>query len=494
MLTLVYEKEHNDYPDASDFFSPDVLFPEYPFNNGQLSHKHNRVYAMVRDLFATTGLDKENNGTAQWNPLGDGIIEPGNTVLIKPNWVENKNKSNPGDLSCLVTNPAVVRAVIDFVVIALKGNGRIIIADAPMQGCDLQDLFSKTGYDRLFDFYKSQGIDLEVQDLRKYSVDGKYKGVTGDIHYNKNNDGAKEIDLGKSSLHTLHDENTTDYRVEDYSKKETASYHNQGRHVYNVSATVLNADVIINMPKPKTHRLAGLTGAVKNFVGITYDKASLPHRIEGDKETGLGDAYYKRSFWKRWMSQFNEKRTINAKAGRYRVAKLYDFMMKASYVIGAKTSGDNYRIGSWYGNDTIWRTAVDLNNIALHVDANGTFHDNPIRKIISIGDMIISGEKEGPVGPSPKPLGILLMSDNALLFDLLACQIMGFSDEKLPMFNDSKAQGVFGYESKQRMLCSEVKSNNCDFCGQIIDLHLPEEWRFEPHSCWKGHIEKQSRG
>lgn len=56
--------------------------------------------------------------------------------------------------------------------------------------------------------------------------------------------------------------------------------------------------MVINIPKPKTHRLAGITGAMKNFVGITYEKASLPHRAIGDKESGTGDAYDKKSILK----------------------------------------------------------------------------------------------------------------------------------------------------------------------------------------------------
>ena len=488
MLSIVYRSDQTQYPGCNDSFSPSQSYPEYPFPAEQLSGVDNTVYDMVRELLKISGLDREHFDTPDWNPLGDGIIKPGDTVLLKPNWVDNKNKTNRDNLSCLVTNPAVVRAVTDYVIIALKGIGRIIIADAPMQGCDLQDLFRKTGYNDLFEFYKGVGIDITVLDLRKYSVGEKYKGVTGEIQYNEN-EGSVEIDLGKRSLHSIHDGDHSEYRVEDYSRNEMAVYHADGKHVYSVSSTMLNADVIINLPKPKTHRLAGMTGAIKNFVGMTYDKACLPHRREGDKETGRGDAYSRKSVWKQWMGAFNEQRTVSAKNGKFIKAKLFDFLMKGSYVIGAKTSGDSYRIGSWYGNDTIWRTAVDLNNIALHVDRDGNYHENIVRRIISIGDMIVAGEKEGPVGPSPKPLGILVLSDSAMLFDLLVCHIMGFSDEKLPMFNNEQAWKVFGFVSKRQLLRAQVEANKPELHRQIMALQVPAEWRFEPHSCWKGHIE-----
>lgn len=490
MLSMVYIPEQTYYPDSVDSFSPDIMYPEYPFGKTEISVKPNGVYEQVRKLLAVSGYDKEHYGEKDWNPLGDGIISPGDTVLIKPNWVENKNRNKEAGLDCLVTNPSVVRAVVDYVVIALKGEGKIVIADAPMQACNIQSLFTTVGYDKLFEFYKKQGISIEVRDLRMYSVGEKYRGVIGEVHYTKDSEGSIRINLGKRSLHSSRDNKKPEYKVEDYTQKETASYHSAGKHIYNVSATVLKADVIINMPKPKTHRLAGITGAIKNFVGITYDKASLPHRVEGDKETGKGDAYKKRSIWKQYMSVLNEKRTVLAKSGHYNKAKVFDYLMKSCYAIGTITSKDKYRIGSWYGNDTIWRTAVDLNNIVLHCDKEGKYHEEPVRKVLSIGDMIISGEKEGPVGPSPKPLGILILSDNNLLFDFLVCHIMGFSDKKLPIFSSKDTLLIFGFERKNEMMNSVIASNNSTFNGKLNELRFPEEWKFEPHPCWKGFIEK----
>lgn len=492
MLSMIYDPNLTFYPDSEDWFSPHIFYPEYPFGDSELSEKPNEVYGKIRELLFISGYDKENYGTKYWNPFSDGIISPGDIVLIKPNWVNDKNKNKDAGLDCLVTNPSVIRVVIDYVILALKGEGKIIVADAPMQGCDLQSLFVSIGYDKLFEFYKRKGVDITVRDLRMYSVGHKYNGVTGEIIYTKNSEGAIKIDIGCQSMHSLHDNDYPEYRVEDYSKEETALYHSKGNHVYSVSTTVLNANVIINMPKPKTHRLAGMTGAVKNLVGITYDKASLPHRIEGDKETGTGDAYKKHSIWKHWMSVFNEKKTVNAKLGKYLSARVLDILMKSCYVIGVITTKDRYRIGSWYGNDTIWRTAVDLNNIILHYDKDGHYHEKQIRRVVSIGDMIVSGEKEGPVGPSPKPLGIIVLSDNSLLFDFLVCNIMGFSDALLPMFNSEETFHVFGINSKREMLNNYLISNFFQSRTSLKELTFPKKWKFEPHSCWKDYIEKSN--
>src|ERR1022692_1434372 len=50
-----------------------------------------------------------------------------------------------------------------------------------------------------------------------------------------------------------------------------------GAHRYAVGNTVLSADVILNVPKLKTHMKTGMTGALKNFVGIVGSKDFLPH-------------------------------------------------------------------------------------------------------------------------------------------------------------------------------------------------------------------------
>jgi len=70
----------------------------------------------------------------QWNPLGT-IIKPGQTVLLKPNFVLSFNSSGD-DLFAVVTHPSILRAIVDYVYLALKGIGRIVIADAPQMDCN----------------------------------------------------------------------------------------------------------------------------------------------------------------------------------------------------------------------------------------------------------------------------------------------------------------------------------------------------------------------
>ena len=127
------------YPSRKSAFSPSIKYPEYGFT--ELSDEANDIYEMIRESFHKMAMDDSNYGTSEWNPFGE-IIEPGNTVLIKPNLVSHKNET--GGIDCLTTHPSIIRVVMDYVLIALHGSGRIILGDAPVQTCDFEQLM-KTG-------------------------------------------------------------------------------------------------------------------------------------------------------------------------------------------------------------------------------------------------------------------------------------------------------------------------------------------------------------
>lgn len=486
---LVENEKVISYPKRDFYFSPSICYPEYPWGDKYIAKEINEVYELVRNSLYQAGYDSKNFGTKDWNPLGE-FIQSGQTVLLKPNWVENKNsnKNVKDNLSCLVTNPSVVRVILDYVCIALKGTGTIIVADAPMQQCDLQNLFEIVGYDCLFDFYaKEVNQKIIVQDLRKYSITAISRGVFTAPKAIENSPGSITISLDANSLHAEHDNINPKYKVSEYKQQDTAAYHHGNSHSYEISKYPIMADVIINIPKPKTHRLAGMTAAIKNMVGITYEKACLPHRKAGDKESG-GDTYQKKSFWKEQMQLFDEKKTTASTSGRYKSAWMYDFIMKGCYLMGWLFTGDKYRIGSWYGNDTIWRTSIDLNYILLYADKKGELQNNIQRKVLTIADMIVAGQGAGPVGPHPKSLGMIMLAENSLLFDRIMCEIMGFDSNKIAMFNNSLTYHCFGYKSEEELENEDVLYNHEKI--KVKDIVAKKKWKFDAHPCWKGHIEK----
>jgi hypothetical protein len=86
------------------------------------------VYGVVEAAFSRLGFDVARAGTADWNPLGD-LVQPGDRVVIKPNFVTNKNfhQRLSGDyLACSSTPAPVLRPIIDYALRAAGPTGRVV--------------------------------------------------------------------------------------------------------------------------------------------------------------------------------------------------------------------------------------------------------------------------------------------------------------------------------------------------------------------------------
>ncbi|HEX9060671.1 MAG TPA: DUF362 domain-containing protein, partial [Clostridia bacterium] len=244
-------------------------------------------------------------------------------------------------------------------------------------------------------------------------------------------------------------------------------------------------------PKPKTHRKAGITSALKNFIGINGNKDWLPHHTKGSKEEG-GDEYLEKNVFKKIASNLIEAEDTLALSGKYKKALILQNVGFPFRVAGSIIGKDKYTEGSWYGNDTIWRTILDLNRLILYADKNGIIKKERQRKYLAIGDMVISGEGEGPLHPDPKTLGVIVLSKDPVVFDSVVAKLMGFDITLLPSINrafDSHEIPITDLRYEDITLCSNINDWN------NIKLHkmtFPREWKFNPSSGWKGHIELES--
>jgi hypothetical protein len=136
---------HDGYPSVLPY-SPRVIYPEYPFTPKTITNKVNHAYDGVRDTLRLLKLDTEHYGQKEWNPLGR-IVHPGNTVVLKPNFIRDFRETHPGHEDCLITHGSVIRATLDYVYIAMKGEGRIIIADASQNDADFEVIRRISGLD-----------------------------------------------------------------------------------------------------------------------------------------------------------------------------------------------------------------------------------------------------------------------------------------------------------------------------------------------------------
>lgn len=475
MKVIVNQNLKCTYIKGNGRFMPNYNYPELYEKYDEIC-KDNIVFEMVRNLFVDMKLDEKNIGKKNWNPLSK-YIKKGDNVLLKPNMVMDKNLGNYGE-DCLYTNVSVVAAILVYVFKALDNTGSVIVADAPVQQCNFENLLETSGYNEMKAYFDKKGFKFSIKDLR--GLKSYYKD--GNLIQEEIEGCGTIVDLGKRSYHyTTESSYYEKIRITNYDPNELFMHHNDKKHEYYIANDVLNADVIINIPKPKAHRKAGVTIGLKNFVGANVRKEYLPHHRIGDIKSG-GDEYNKESFLLLMSSKLKDKANISRKMKKYRITKVYNGIAKIMSGFDKRfVSKEKNREGSWYGNDTIWRTILDINAIVQYGNKNGKLEDKPQRKIINIADMIVVGEKEGPLLPSPKKCGVLVFSEDIIAFDYVIATIMGFDYEKIPTLNKIQFNP-----------CKiEINSNNKKWNSKKIqDIRNCDTLKITPSDGWKNHIEK----
>lgn len=484
METRVYI-QHNEgakYPkwDDATCYGPSKLYAEFSSeaDNVHLSEE-NMVYDMVRNAIAAIGLDEKQFGSADWNPFSE-FITPGQTVLVKPNMVHHRNGDENYGTDCLVTHPAVVRAVLDYVLLALKGTGRVILADAPVQSCDFSILVRELHYDKLIDYYANRGMKVELMDLRQ--LDEAYiKSISESARFTAQNEDVV-VSMGQDSA--FFDkagigQNINNLRITNYLPEHMQEYHKVDDHKYSVAKAVISADVIINLPKPKTHRKAGMTASLKNMVGCVAKKECLPHHTRGSKGE-MGDEYLKNSIFKKYATKFQEKNDRLIAQGK-QASKIYIFMQRVVYKLARMQHVDGYTEGSWYGNDTLWRTICDICRVVLYADKKGNMQQDRQRNMFILADMIVSGEGEGPICPSPKEMGMLVAGWEQIAVDKTIAALMGFPAEKIPSIQNAAYGNVYKLPENEINIMSNDERFNNKAPKEIKERVKP----FTPTSGWK---------
>ena len=478
------------YPDKKYAFSPSIQYPEYPWDD--IAEEQNETYDMVRALLFAMGLDTAGFGTRKWNPLGE-IINPGDKVVLKPNLVIHRHYSDKSlGIESIITHPSIVRAIADYCLIALEGQGELIVADAPVQTCDFDAMIQSSGYSELITFYQKRGIRVKLKDFRLTKTQDMRKAGSTDSRYDTISTNIDSdyitVDIGKNSSLMDRIGQYNLFRVTNYNPKVMKSHHNTDKNEYLIPKAILNADVIINLPKPKTHRKAGMTAAMKNLVGINGHKDWLPHHTRGAAVEG-GDEYLYKSRLKQCLTSTVEKADINAISGKHRLAFFWSVIGCGLSLLTKLTRKDEYFEGSWYGNDTIWRTVCDLNRIIFYCDKHGVLRQERQRKCLQIGDMIVSGEGEGPMCPTPKNVGIIAGAFNPLSFDTAICALMGLDWAKIPNIYGAYSISSFPIAEASRESV-RIRSNAPEWNGiDPGELTRSKSLQYNPSKGWLGHIE-----
>jgi uncharacterized protein (DUF362 family) len=132
----------------------------------------------------------------------------GKTIVLKPNFVEY-------DATGVInTHPSVIAAAIDA--FRRLGARRVTVAEGPGHARDVEHIITASGLHDVLREYRAGYVDLNYDDTRRLALRSRY-----------------------TSLGSLH-----------------------------LPETILDADLVVSMPKLKTHHWAGVTLSMKNFFGV----------------------------------------------------------------------------------------------------------------------------------------------------------------------------------------------------------------------------------
>ena len=458
------------YPPVSAApYGPGELFPEFP--GLAVGSAPNPVFALVRGALRDLGLDAGRFGTAEWNPLGD-LVAAGGKIVVKPNWVLHRNEGE-GGMDCMITHPSVLRAVLEYAFLAKPA--QVVLGDAPLQGCDFEALQDFGGLRAVVAEFRGRGLPLGVKDFRRTVMEekGGYKTVAEELRPESD---YVRVDWGGDSLLEAISGDWKKFRVTVYDPRKMRKHHRPGRHRFLIAREILEADLVVNVPKLKAHKKAGITCCLKNLIGINGNKEYLPHHRKGAAESGAGDNYEHRH----WQMDVGEAVLdgINRMRGWPRVHR---FGERVAWWLMAKAAKRDPSVqieGSWHGNDTIWRTCLDLNRALIYAGADGKMREAPQRGEVSIVDAVVAGQGEGPLAPDPLGTGAVFAARNPVVGDWIGAHLLGFVSERIPLL---------------RHACDAMRWPVCEAKPAIPSF----EPAFPPARApkgWAGHVERRGVG
>src|SRR5262249_10462304 len=134
--------------------------------------------------------------------------------------------------------------------------------------------------------------------------------------------------------------------------------------------SAIDCDVVISLPKLKTHKKAGITVSLKNLVGINGGKNWLPHHTEGDPSVG-GDEHPSPDA----KHRMERASVAYLRQLSLRVPAVGPWTHRHARRFGRRVFGDPedvIRCGNSWGNATTCRMCLDLNKILAYGNPDGS--------------------------------------------------------------------------------------------------------------------------
>lgn len=384
--------------------------------------------ALVRRAWQDAGLDAAY-------PLA-AFVAPGERIHVLPNFVMQRRgfEATERDFFAKVTHAAVLEPVLEAAIRAAGSAELVSVGNSPIQGCDYASVVAETGLAAVLAKLAGAGHRVSLVDLRglhaTFTASGALKSRVA------TDEPVVSIDLGADSLLEPLYQTGSDprFRVGDYPGTATASFHGPGRHVYVINRRVLDAALIVSVPKLKAHEKVGLTCAIKGTVGTIARKECLAHHRHGGPRQG-GDEYPRDMLAARLTSgllEYVSNQPINPWSNALRVVATTAF--RAFRTLAPGTMG-----GSWAGNDTAWRMALDIARVMLYAAPDGRMAETPQRRHIALVDGIVSGEGNGPLHPTARDSGLVLFGADPCLVDWAGALAMGWDPARIPLLREAFA-------------------------------------------------------
>lgn len=306
-------------------------------------------------------------------------------VAIKPNLVLGRVNNDElfGDkLLATVTHPSLIEAVYRFF---HERGCDVVVAEAPLSSTNLPDVARRIG------------LTMPVTDLRAYIDEPRWWSIgklSAALWRRREMQGDP---LGYS----VFDAPSGDWVSAD------ARFHNSERRdknlgTYSISNTILKSDLVVAIPKVKTHIKAGFTAARKLFVGACGRKDWLPHYTVGVDKVPVGTPWHHTA--RGHLSRFPIPFTPYSAGIRVGRRKPVDF-------------------GAVPGNTTTPRMVDDINAI---LDDHGP-------PIFCIADSIVCGHRYGPLDCDPLPTGRLIWGWDRVAVDAVCVNTLAEFGAEFPV-------------------------------------------------------------
>ena len=134
--------------------------------------------------------------------------------------------------------------------------------------------------------------------------------------------------------------------------------------------------------------------------------------------------------------------------------------------------------GDWFGNDTIWRTTLDLNIILTHADRDTIDFACKKRSYLGVLDGVVGMDHEAPMTGLPVDSRLLVAARDPVAADIIGTYLMGFDPRKIP--------SIVGAAHPQCQMLGQVHLDRGDIVGNI-PLH-ESKCQFIPTKGWKAYL------